>query len=683
MTTLYRSLALLLPLALFLLAGTTTTTHAQYPRMILFEQGTAIDLLPAYTGNEALNALLQEPRIAERVLPIKWYYARTGKDVMVGEDGPMHRSRIDYYSDGIFFLGRAVVNGRLTVPSDTGDQRAGFISDHAAFRRAFDEVPATSPVLITVNQTPTSNLAGEIEVTIESNREFADKRLHIALVEAYHYHETTKGGYDQQHYQWIARKMLLGNEGSPISIGPDTTVTVTQSYSLLPAWNHTLMYAVAWVQDDETKEVIQAGTSQTRVIVEVAQPDAVRTALDAPVTWGLEITTDSGSTYGLALYGEIPEGWSNKASSRGEAVATPGPFTLDATRENPLSVTIDPSSATGPRASGTTTVEITGPQGAHYRRTFRLYDNDPDVLLFQRHAGFTDNVDYFDEALQTGTRSYVVIERRDEGLFTFDEGVSILEYGKWAPSIEDTERLSTAIDAGGTRLFMIGAEIGYSLADPANTSTTDLIRNEEFFNNYLHAGYVRDANTAGRVTGFAEDPIGAGLSYDITGGAGNQDAPDEIRALDGTNPIFYYGNDTSAVAGLRFADTRNRLVYLAFGAEGIESIEERQTVLDRGIDWLLGSDLSSTGEEEQTRSGVTIAGAMPVARTLSLRLDRGVGRYSARLYNALGKLALMHSGSLGTANTIHLELGDLPGGHYRLVMTTSEGIETLPVVVVR
>lgn len=131
----------------------------------------------------------------------------------------------------------------------------------------------------------------------------------------------------------------------------------------------------------------------------------------------------------------------------------------------------------------------------------------------------------------------------------------------------DQSAIAAYLDNGGC-LLLTGQDIGYDLVEAGSADDS------AFFANYLQADFVSDSANTDYVYGVNEDPITHGhnvyFKY-IHGGAKNQTAPDEIAPIEPAISIFdYFPNQTSAGLRVENAATRSRVVYLAFGIEGID-----------------------------------------------------------------------------------------------------------------
>jgi hypothetical protein len=147
---------------------------------------------------------------------------------------------------------------------------------------------------------------------------------------------------------------------------------------------------------------------------------------------------------------------------------------------------------------------------------------------------------------------------------------------------EDQTMLSSYLDQGG-RLFLSGQGIGFD------------IRTDPFFTNYIHGIYRQNYPGHFDLLAIAGDPIGDNLDLMISGGNGaNNQVRHHSTDLDASGlatPIFAWGTPpgTGGYPAHKVATDTYRLVYLGFGFEAIDNATDRSTVMQRSLDWLLGS----------------------------------------------------------------------------------------------
>jgi hypothetical protein len=138
----------------------------------------------------------------------------------------------------------------------------------------------------------------------------------------------------------------------------------------------------------------------------------------------------------------------------------------------------------------------------------------------------------------------------------------------------DQAALIAYLDGGG-RLFVSGQDIGW-----------DIARNGEppFYRDYLHADYLADDSGFYELAGV--DFLN-GITVTIAGGDGanNQEFPSDIAVVGDGMGIFRYTGDGDWAA-TAYANDTYRVVYFAFGFEGISTAADRQQVMAYVLNYL-------------------------------------------------------------------------------------------------
>jgi len=194
------------------------------------------------------------------------------------------------------------------------------------------------------------------------------------------------------------------------------------------------------------------------------------------------------------------------------------------------------------------------------------------------------------------------------------------DYGGDFPTLTETDQNETAkyLDAGG-KLFIAGQNIG------SDIGATD------FYHNYLRAFFCTGNSNRNKTTGSIKDPIGDALNPNIDGGAGNQKSPSVVFTYTETYPNYLlasksspwiYGNSfyytyysssytctdigkTISSPGYTFiipATVRNhtvgplgrKVVYFAFGLEGVYGDYNRTQIMKRVYDYFAGPNVTGT-----------------------------------------------------------------------------------------
>jgi uncharacterized repeat protein (TIGR01451 family) len=213
----------------------------------------------------------------------------------------------------------------------------------------------------------------------------------------------------------------------------------------------------------------------------------------------------------------------------------------------------------------------------------------PAILLVDSGAWYYDSqIGYYQTALDELNYVYDTdtIKHRPEDVPT-DADLLPYDVVIWsapgdAPGYIGASGAITSYLESGGRLLLSGQDIGYW--DGAGSGMTFA----DYFHDYLYATFLFDDAPTRQVQGCSGD-LFDGLEFSLEGGDGadNQWYPDVISARnpDYATPVLNYQGDGSA--GQRVGLCRPyRVLYLAFGFEGIDSAAARREVMQRAIDWL-------------------------------------------------------------------------------------------------
>lgn len=219
------------------------------------------------------------------------------------------------------------------------------------------------------------------------------------------------------------------------------------------------------------------------------------------------------------------------------------------------------------------------------RRDFWL-DPTPCLLVvdddFDDGGTAYDDQAYYTQTLESLNVSYNVWSVPDDGngppldKLRQYRGVIWLTGRDWDYTLTaaDQAALAAYLDSGG-RLFVSGQDIGW---DIARTTAPP------FYRDYLHAGYLADDSGSRELAGAS---FLSGLTVTIEGGDGanNQADPSEITVAGDGAGIFRYTDDNNWAA-TAYANDTYRVVYLAFGFEGINTSTDRQKVMAHVLNYL-------------------------------------------------------------------------------------------------
>jgi len=302
------------------------------------------------------------------------------------------------------------------------------------------------------------------------------------------------------------------------------------------------------------------------------------------------VDPDRYAVDGVPYYRDLPEDRSRKISvvsnSDSPAVNVKSIYTWDDVVVARGSLVPPPlTHSFTPEDCGYHLVRSTGEDGKEgwlYLNTQYVFIPASEMLLIDADDG-EDYERYYTDALAHIGRTCDIWENGARDFIDL-ETLAQYEVTIWAipfsyPSEWEKGVFRSYLDSGA-RLFITGQDIGFYLGWSSS-------KKDEFYEKYLHAGYVKDDGRSDTLSGVPGDPIGDGLTIGIDGGdgAGDQYWPDEIEPIAPAAPVFTY--EPNREAALRVDTGVFRVVYFAFGFEGINSQRDRDEVMKRVIDWLL------------------------------------------------------------------------------------------------
>jgi hypothetical protein len=151
---------------------------------------------------------------------------------------------------------------------------------------------------------------------------------------------------------------------------------------------------------------------------------------------------------------------------------------------------------------------------------------------------------------------------------------------------------------GGGRLCLSGSRLGLALGET------------DFYRDYIHAAFVQNVSPVPALSSPADNPVTGTMAFALaTEGPNRQLNAEEIAPLAPAFSILDYDQGPGEEAGgvlfpacgaVAFENERYKLVYCAFGLEGVEPLEERAALLSGILSWFgaarpLMGDVNSDG----------------------------------------------------------------------------------------
>ncbi len=216
-------------------------------KIVLLEDFANVGCIPCVTSNIIIESLLYGTyahKIAVVKFPIYW---PTANDPFYLANESLCNNRIGYYN--VQSAPTIMVDGLLSQTNGT---------DSVTLKEKIDQrLSVTAPFSINVNRTfQDSSLIADINVQainlagINKN----DLVLYTVVVENNVEYDAPNG---ETEFHNVLRRMLPVDDGLSFASLPDTTLN--WQIDLLSTWNPENLHIVAYIQNVQTKEVLQAG----------------------------------------------------------------------------------------------------------------------------------------------------------------------------------------------------------------------------------------------------------------------------------------------------------------------------------------------------------------------------------------------------------------------------------------
>jgi hypothetical protein len=511
---------------------------------------------------------------------------------------PDSDARIAYY--GISGYPTLEFNGTTTVVGAGSDAANGSSYDPIVQSMLDDASPLRMKLTNVVFNGANSTLTVEI-VCEEPIANAAQKSIRVAVVE-------NNLVYGATTYQNTLRDVL-----PDVALTADTPLEVQQitiPFAAAPAWNPANLRLVAWVQDNTTKDILQACNSRPAPAYSLryyAVGDRVVIDQDTHV-FGDAVLFNVGTqpdVYTVTLdTSDLPAGWTAYFTFNGSQ-HTVTDITLAPGERAPFAVTVIPGGA----GQGNVSLTFHPQSGAadDRRLAYSVITPDTEILIVDDDGAFDYETRYFETALAPLGRSTAIWDRNTTTvsaavLANFD--VVVWETGFAFPTVDAGDRaaLSAYLNGGGS-LFITGQDIGWEMTDIGGDAIA-------WYHDYLHANFVSDDTNDLTLYGEPADPIGNGLSINIGGGDGaaNQEYPSDIDPRDASaSVVLRY--DAARNGGIKTDTGVYRVVYFSFGFEAINNPADRALVMQRVIDWLAPQTVAVPAGD--TPPALTLVGNWP------------------------------------------------------------------------
>ncbi|HQU99703.1 MAG TPA: T9SS type A sorting domain-containing protein, partial [Bacteroidia bacterium] len=396
-------------------------------------------------------------------------------------------------------------------------------------------------------------------------------------------------------------------------------------------WNNTELAAIAFVQNDNTKEIYNSGASWDPAVNASLVGPAVVAAQGAVglVSSFSGVVGNTGNASEDFLFtlsaANAPANWTANFKANGTTYTAPTTLTLTAGSTINADIEVTPGGTPGLAEYTLTITSVTNPTAPAMFYTVYVIEG-VTTLLVNNSSGLGDgsggnasnwSID-FENGLNFANCSTYAVTNEIVALKVADAGALntlhkvFFNVGWTFPSLTDdlVTKLALMLDNGG-RLFISGQDIAWETFDPSSGYGTPAT--QAFFTNYLNASFVNDGTTSANVAlNFnAGDVIFGGTpnSTLINYYGGTYFYPEEINATGNGAVISYYGAGTAKKGAVRATNGIYKTVYLGYGLEMVGSTAIKNEIIKRAYDWF--DNLTSTEEFDAAMLALNIGQNYP------------------------------------------------------------------------
>jgi hypothetical protein len=214
--------------------------------VVLGEEFTSTTCGPGFSAGLVLDTLAQLYSDAFVLIRYHVWWPSPGDDPFYHANVTENRARNDYYNNmfapHLFLDGSVDAGDHITLWEDLLTER----------------ISRENRINLTVSNS-TSGSRGTATAQIFSCSELSDVNLvvHFVITESEIGFDAPNG---ESSFHQVMRDMLPDASGERIAPVPDMKLQVSRDYSIHPSWNSDHLNIVVFIQDDDTREVLQAAS---------------------------------------------------------------------------------------------------------------------------------------------------------------------------------------------------------------------------------------------------------------------------------------------------------------------------------------------------------------------------------------------------------------------------------------
>lgn len=244
--------------------------YSQSQRLVLIEEGSNASCAPCAAQNPAFNTLLGANEDKVVSLKYQWYFP--GYDPMYEHNPDEADGRFNGYY-GQNGVPTAMIDGE--VPSFGGNPYDGAPAGYS--QAMIDDqyaVPASFDIDVTYSISPDEIL---IDATATCTQDVSGNlKMRVAVIEKTISFDSAPGSNGEMEFHNVMKKFLPNMDGIAMeaSYVVNDEFTTSQSWGLANIYDYNEVAVVIFIQDDNTKEVLQAALAEGEILEPTGAVDA-------------------------------------------------------------------------------------------------------------------------------------------------------------------------------------------------------------------------------------------------------------------------------------------------------------------------------------------------------------------------------------------------------------------------